>query len=393
MIKSIFISNLIFSLFLIISCSRGQLSSKDDLFRASDAPAIHDAWGEESLVHSLRQGINFLYKNPSANMKFGELSCTQDTYAKKLTELLKVIESKQDWKTFLQDNFNWLETYGSNDWGEVLVTGYFEPIINGSEVQNDKFTYPLLPAPEEMKKIDLKNFINILPAKISEAVQNEERTNLKVLVSPTEKEILPFPDRSGINQIPFKNWRKQPIAWVDPVDAFFLQIQGSGTIKLPNKEIRVGYAEQNGYPYTPIGKFLGDKIKPEDMSMQSLEQYVRGLSSKDQDEILNKNQSYVFMKEINENAITYSGLPALAGRTIATDKSLFPKGALAYLKVTRGENKMLSQLVFDHDTGGAIKGPGRVDLFTGKGAYAKDLAGPLKNKGFLYYLMPKACAD
>lgn len=374
--------------FTTIHCSRGPLKSKEDLFRATSAPEIFDAWSEESFALAIKQNIDYLNKNPDHLIQIGDFSCKNVDYASKLNEVLKLIESKQDWKKFIADNFHWYEVYGKNDWGEVLVTGYFEPVIAGSNKPSDKFSHPLLAEPKEMIRLDLKKFTPFMSEKLAKVVLEENKTNIKIYQTP-KGELLPFPDREGLSKIPASDWKNPPLAWVDPVDAFFLQIQGSGTIQLEKQSLRVGYADQNGYAYTPIGKYLLDKIPLENMSMQAIEAELRAMPPADRDSMLNKNQSYVFMKPLNQNAITYAGVPAIGGRTVATDKDLFPKGALAFLRIKKADDTTLSQFVFDHDTGGAIKGPARVDLFTGRGDEAKAIAGPLKNTGTMYYLIPK----
>jgi membrane-bound lytic murein transglycosylase A len=180
-----------------------------------------------------------------------------------------------------------------------------------------------------------------------------------------------------------------------------MQIQGSGRVVFPDKkELRLGYAGQNGYRYDPIGKFLTDKIPLEEMSMASLENYLRGLPADEMQKILNQNASYVFFKKLDGKPVTFLGSEAVPGRTIATDKRYFPKGTLAYLEVDApvfDDDKNpkparfapAPRLVIDADTGGAIRGGGRVDLYWGEGESAARSAGVMKQKGRLWYLIPK----
>src|SRR5262249_7518340 len=123
------------------------------------------------------------------------------------------------------------------------------------------------------------------------------------------------------------------LAWLNPIDAFFLHIQGSGVVEFGKKRIRVGYAAQNGSPYIPIGKTLTDVIPLEQMSLQRLPRYLATLPPEKQQEIFNRNPSYVFFQKLKEESLTYSGAAVTPGRTIASDPLFFPKGLLAFLEI------------------------------------------------------------
>ena len=156
---------------------------------------------------------------------------------------------------------------------------------------------------------------------------------------------------------------------------------------------------KNGYSYVAIGKFLLDQIPIEKMSLQSIETYLRSISKKEMQKILNKNPSYVFFRELDTKSITYLGTEVIPGRTIATDHGYFPKGALAFLEyekpiftkesVEPKEWVPSKRFVIDQDTGGAIRGPDRLDLYWGKGEKSKQVAGFMRNYGRLYYILPK----
>jgi membrane-bound lytic murein transglycosylase A len=185
------------------------------------------------------------------------------------------------------------------------------------------------------------------------------------------------------------------------VDAFFIQIQGTGVVEFENGEkTRFGYASQNGFPYIAIGKHLTEHIPMEEMSMQRIKLHLQTLPKEAQQEILNINPSYVFFKKLDGDAVTYAGMEVSDGRTIATDLQLFPKGAMAFLDIDEPVFNTATdihpaswakkpRIVFDEDTGGAIRGGGRVDLYFGQGDLAAQKAGVMKQKGRLYYLVPK----
>lgn len=152
--------------------------------------------------------------------------------------------------------------------------------------------------------------------------------------------------------------------------------------------------------YEPIGKFLKDYIPLNQMSLQTIEKFLRGLPKNRLQNYLNKNPSYVFFKTSEDHAITDLGVPATEGRTIATDKRFFPKGALALLSFSKPtfesseeiaptSFQSVTRFVLDQDIGGVITGGGRVDLFWGQGDQSKRFAGVIKQVGKLYYLAPK----
>lgn len=164
--------------------------------------------------------------------------------------------------------------------------------------------------------------------------------------------------------------------------------------------MKVGYAAQNGATYVPIGRFLKDVIPLEEMSMQRIRAHLANLDYFDRMELFFQNPSYVFFKILPGNSVTYSGAYTEPGRTIATDQSLFPKGALGYLDIDeprfvdpKAQNESSwepgGRFVFDQDTGGAIRGAGHIDLYFGQGDEVGRRAGVMKRLGHLYYFVPK----
>jgi len=184
------------------------------------------------------------------------------------------------------------------------------------------------------------------------------------------------------------------------VDVAFFQIKGSGRIMLPGGEsIAVGYAASNGRPYRSIGRYMykNGLIPKEQLSMQGIRKYLREHPGRVQ-EVLDYNPSYVFFTRRDTGPVGNIGVQVTPGRTVALDARLFPKGALAFMCCEkpvldgRGdivEWKKFCRFVVNQDTGGAIKGAGRADLFWGSGPYAEMAAGHLKHEGDLYILIPK----
>jgi membrane-bound lytic murein transglycosylase A len=215
--------------------------------------------------------------------------------------------------------------------------------------------------------------------------------------------IVPYFSREEIDGKGALQGKELELLWADPIDVFFLQIQGSGTVVLPNGEERhIVYADKNGHRYEPVGKFLKNKIAPYKVTMQRVEAALRSMSPHERDQMLFLNPSYVFFSLSKQRAITALGVPATPGRTIAVDPRFAPKGALAFLTFQKpsfhssqaqgddpGEFKEASRFVLDQDSGGAITGTGRVDLFWGRGDEAKRYAGVMQNHARILYLIPR----
>ncbi|MEZ4873580.1 MAG: MltA domain-containing protein [Bdellovibrionales bacterium] len=292
--------------------------------------------------------------------------------------------------------------------GKVFITSYFEPVLEGRLTKTSKYSQPLYGRPKDMTLVDLGEFSRLLPQlePIKDKVLEQKSSGAVVRGRLVERsgalpKVVPYYDREQIDDKNLLNSDvAEVLAYVDPIDAFFLQIQGSGVVVLPNgKRIRVGYDSQNGHPYVAIGKYLFDVIPRENMSLQAIEEHLRSLPPEQAQAILNKNPSYVFFRKLDSRGITYFGTEVQSGRTIATDYRYFPKGALCLLNfdIPIFESPKddvprdwlpVSRLVFDQDTGGAIRGPGRVDLFWGEGEEAKQAAGVMKQPGRLVYLLP-----
>jgi membrane-bound lytic murein transglycosylase A len=193
------------------------------------------------------------------------------------------------------------------------------------------------------------------------------------------------------------------LCWVDPIEAFFLHIQGSGTVRLQDgTELFITYADKNGRRYEAIGKFLKERIAPNKVTMQRVEAALREMSVQERDELLYRNPSYVFFKKSPQRAITSLGVPATPGRTIAADPKYAPKGALALLSFAKpvlsddspptsepAREVEITRLVLDQDSGGAITGTDRVDLFWGRGDEAKRYAGIIQHPARIVYLVPR----
>ena len=271
---------------------------------------------------------------------------------------------------------------------DVLFTGYYQPVIDGSLTPGDGFDYPIYGVPADL----------LAPGPI---FANGADTDDKMPGGIGFELRVPYYSRREIDQLGALRGRALEIAWVrDPIDLFFLHIQGSGLLRLRDgRQVTVGYAAQNGLPYRSIGRLLIDdgKVAKEEMSMQRLRRYLAENPS-EQNDIFAYNESYVFFRLNQDGPLGSLGVPVTAGRSIATDSRLYPRGALALVQMdipiigAQGELagwRPVTRFVLNQDTGGAIRGPQRADYYFGTGDEAGALAGYMNRQGRLYFLVRK----
>jgi len=205
----------------------------------------------------------------------------------------------------------------------------------------------------------------------------------------------PYDDAATIEN---KGVKAPVIAWLtDPMDLQFLQIQGSGRIQLDDgRQLRIGYADQNGHPYRPIGRWLVDQgeLKKEDVTMGTIAAWAKAHPTRIP-ELLGSNPSYVFFNrnpDSNEGPRGSLNVPLTSGYSVAVDRKVIPLGSLLWLSTTRPDGSSLVRPVAAQDTGGAITGEVRADLFWGTGDAAGQLAGDMKQQGQIWMLWPKGAA-
>ena len=267
------------------------------------------------------------------------------------------------------------------------VTGYYEPLLRGSRTRNGKYQIPLFRVPEDLLTIDLS------------AVYPELK-NMRLRGRVVGNKVVPYFSRAEITD---KNsLAGKELVWVDSaVEAFFLQIQGSGRVYLEETQetIRVAYGDQNGHPYKSIGRFLVERgdLKLEQASAQGIAAWAVANPTRVQ-ELLNVNPSVVFFKEEKLTAASKGpkgalGVPLTAQRSIAIDAQFIPLGVPVFLSTTQPNSDLpLRRLMLAQDTGGAIRGAVRADFFWGFGAEAGERAGKMKQVGSMWVLLPKALA-
>lgn len=293
-------------------------------------------------------------------------------------------------RAFIQTHFQPHEIIGTGGSPDGLITGYYEPTLFGSLQAGERFAYPIYARPDSLLIIDLAEQFPSLKGK-------------RVRGRLVGNRVIPFYDRTVIDgtEQPLKG---KELLWVDdPHGSFFLQIQGSGRVQLPDgSSINVGYADQNGHQYVSIGKKLIERgeLTREEVSLFTIRHWLQQHPEQAQ-ELLNENPSYVFfvLNDSGEQGPRGSlNVPLTAERSAAVDRSKIPLGTPIWLSTTLpsetdSENpskpRSYQRLFFAQDTGGAIEGPVRADVFFGNGERAERLAGTMKQTGKLYALIPK----
>ncbi|WP_315760543.1 murein transglycosylase A [Sphingomonas sp. Y38-1Y] len=273
---------------------------------------------------------------------------------------------------FFRSNF---ETVQVAD-GRAFATGYYEPEIAGSRTRRSGYETPIYGVPSDLVEVDLTPFATDLSGR-------------KIRGRVEGNRFVPYPDRTAIEQGALDG--KAPvIGWAaDPIELFFLQVQGSGRLRLPDGGVmRIGYASQNGRAYTGIGALMRDRglVQPGQASMQGIMAYLRANPEQGR-AIMRENKSYVFFRELTgPGPLGAMGVPVTAKGSVAADPRFVPLGAPVFLSLDRAE---ASGLWIAQDTGGAIKGTNRFDTFWGAGEDARGFAGGLTARGTAFLLVPR----
>jgi membrane-bound lytic murein transglycosylase A len=269
-----------------------------------------------------------------------------------------------------------------------LVTGYYEPLLRGARKRGGPYQTPLHRAPDDLLTVDLAS---VYP----------ELKGVRLRGRLVGNKILPYPTRAEMMQS--NALAGKELLWVDdPIEAFFLQVQGSGRVQLADTKetVRIAYADQNGHPYKSIGRYLVDKgeMTLDQASAQGIKTWFKNNPSRQQ-ELLGANPSYIFFKEEKltdpkKGPKGSLGVPLTPQRSIAVDIQFVPLGVPVFLATTQpGKNIPLQRLMMAQDTGSAIKNAVRADYFWGFGADAGEKAGRMKQRGMMWVLLPKQAAE
>jgi membrane-bound lytic murein transglycosylase A len=353
-------------------------------------PDFADGFFLDNLSYGIGKSLEYLQRVPAERtFRFGEDEYDALHLIRSLEVLRAFVEERhgpREINSFIARRFRVYRSTGGPESGKVLFTGYYEPHLSGSRTPDEHYRYPVYALPRDLLVIDLTPFSKELAGKrIVGRVQGDT--------------LVPYPDRQAIEADAEFERVAAPIAWVDDrIDLFFLQIQGSGRIYLETGGfIRVHYHGANGRPYRSIGRLLIDqgKIPAEEMSMQRIKAYLQ-THPEEVDAVLNHNPSYVFFKTETSGPIGALGVDLTPGRSVAVDRRVFPMAAPAFFQtripVVDGSGRIdrwmdFSAFALNQDTGGAIRGAGRVDVFWGNGPYARIAAGYMQHKGNFYLLV------
>jgi membrane-bound lytic murein transglycosylase A len=393
-IKKIILTGMV--LLSLFACARHVPVTKpeDALERISwwRAAAPKDDREFADLAAAVRGSLEYYKKLPQGTLfSFGPDRASALDMVVTLQNFLLIVENgtlsyEQKLKQIKKD-FVLYRSSGSNGSGKVLFTGYYEPLLSCRTAADGVYQYPLYKRPDDIIEVDLTQFGNGFPKN-------------KLFGRLDGKKVIPYFSREEIDRNKAIAGKDLEMLWCsDILEIYSLQVQGSGKADLGDGNIvSILYDGQNGRPYKSIGKYLIDTgvIPKEEMSMQIIRQYLSDNPEKIA-AVLEQNPSYVFFRLDMGPSLGNIGVPLTPGRSIATDSRLFPKGALAVISATKPviENNAIKEwtpftrFVVNQDTGGAIRGPGRVDLFWGQGAEAELGAGHMQQDGELYFLVRK----
>ena len=263
-----------------------------------------------------------------------------------------------------------------------LITGYYEPVLKGSRTRSRSYASPVFGPPEDMVVVDLAGLY-------------PELKHLRLRGRLEGRKLVPYYSRAEWE--PLEGTRShEALLWLDdPIDLFFMQIQGSGQVELDDgSRIRLNYADQNGHPYRSIGRWLIEQgeLKLEQASMQGIKAWAKANPAR-LTELLNVNPSLVFFREIpatGSGPLGAMGLPLTPERSLAVDPRHVPLGVPIWLATTMPNSEQtLTRLMVAQDTGGAIRGVVRADFYWGSGADAGRQAGRMRQEGRMWVLLPR----
>jgi len=353
-------------------------------------PPLHDDMDNQSLITAATRHLGYLRTLPStASLQVKDNLCSRECLLESMETFLQILRQNPCPAALdqaVRENFILYQAGGRDkkNNGEMLITGYYEPLLDGSLTRKGDFIHPLYAQPEGLISYQDK--------------RTGKKTSGRVDING---EKVPFWSRAEIEKE--NHLAGSELVYLkDPVDSFVLHVQGSGKIRLPNGSQRaIQFAATNGLEYKSIGKLLVDeeKMSRQEATMPTIRQYLEK-NPEDRQRILHHNPRFIFFQwnDKKDSPTGSIGLPLTPGRSIAVDPKTLPTGVMAYLisrkPVLNNQGKLerwetLQRFVLPQDTGSAIKGPGRADLFLGNGHYAEVAAGNMKEEGQLYFLVKR----
>jgi membrane-bound lytic murein transglycosylase A len=358
--------------------------------------ALTDDGDLKSLQLALERSLNYFSQKmnggkpfpPSLNLS--DQGFGPEALYRTLTQFQQVLSTAvepADLDRKIRERFTFWEAQRRGEDAPVLLTGYYEPVVKGNTSPGGAYQYPLYGRPLDL--MEVKTGQPLLDGNHRRCISRFE-----------EGQRVPYYSRREIDTEGVLKGRGLELVWLsDPWERFMLHVQGSGLVQFPDgRRIRVGYAGSNGRPYRSIGRVLAERglLKEDELSLVRVREFLQD-NPRLMEEIFNENERYIFFRVLPmmEGPNGSLGVPLTAGRSIATDPGVYPPGALAYL-VSRQPvwdedgkiigKKMIQRFVFNQDTGAAMQGPGRADLFFGIGNDAGMAAGMMKEEGRIFLL-------
>jgi len=332
-----------------------------------------------NVMEAVENSLSYLSK-PSSRGFFPSGEITHDRAVESLEAFAALLDSGVKGRALnaaIREKFDVYTSIGCDDRGTVLFTGYYTPIFAGSMERTDEFAYPLYKQPDDL-------------VKGADGRIEGRRTS--------DGRIMPYPQRAVIERA--RILRGKELIWLsDPFEVYIAHVQGSAKVLLADGElVTVGYAANNGHEYRSVGLALVEdgKIGSDQLSLSAMIAYFKA-NPDEVDTYVRRNPRFVFFR-VQEDGDPRGSLnePVIAMRSIATDKSIFPRGCLTFIDTAlpraRGAGvvkEVYSGFALDQDTGGAIRAPGRCDVYMGVGDLAGRLAGQTYQEGRLYYLFAK----
>jgi membrane-bound lytic murein transglycosylase A len=359
-------------LVVVMALPSGSAAQPGGVFRtvsSPDRPPLLDDGDLPSLRAAVQHSLTWLDRQPAGRLLgFGPRRVTMAEYATSLRRLLGLLAddpAPDVLEERISEEFEVVSSVGRAD-GAVLITGYHEPVVEVAAQSSPEYSVPVLGVPA--------------------AGEGWRRC-----CQPSRADIEAGRLGTGV----------RPLAWArDAVDVFFMEVEGSGTLRFPDgREVRVGPGATNGRPYRSIGRLLIDEgwLTEETVSMGAIRSWLASRSAAERARVLRHNEAIVFFRRLDGPPVGNLGVPLTPARSIATDARLFPPAALAFVRAERPfrltDGRVvwgpMNRFVMNQDTGGAIRGPGRVDVFWGRGPEADLAASEMKQLGELYLLVPR----
>jgi membrane-bound lytic murein transglycosylase A len=344
-----------------------------------DFPDIKDDLSRESLISAVRQSRVYLDRVPDnrvlASRPRSITAAEMKSTLQRFTEALALWDKPERLAEAMRSRFDFVAPPSSAEAKELLVTGYYLPLVDASLSETAVYRYPIYRKPDDL--------VGVLPRLSGEKIAG------------------PYLSRREIDILGALKGKGYEIAWVkDPVDLFFLHIQGSGILRLPDgRTLQLNYAANNGRPHTSIGKILLDegKMTPDELSAPRVRRYLAEHPD-DSPALLARNERYIFFRFVEGGPFGSLEVPLTPGRSVAADAEYFPRGMPVFLTTrlpivdAAGDIagwRPASRFVVAQDSGAAIRGPGRLDLYFGAGDEAGQAAGFMKSGGTVYLLLEK----